>query len=54
MTHDEIAKTIGASRESVSRILGDFRFRGLIRINRGTVVVLQPKELRELALEPQS
>ena len=54
MTHDEIAKTIGASRESVSRILGDFRLRGLIRINRGTVVVLQPKELRELALESQS
>jgi len=51
MTHDEIAKRIGASRESVSRILGDFRLRGLIRVNRGTVVVLQPTELRELAVE---
>jgi len=54
MTHDEIAKTIGASRESVSRILGDLRVRGLIRVDRGIVVVLQPKGLRELTIESQS
>jgi CRP/FNR family cyclic AMP-dependent transcriptional regulator len=54
MTHDEIAKTIGSSRESVSRILGDFKVRGLIRVNRGIVIVLQPKGLREVALESQS
>ena len=52
MTHDDIARTIGASRESVSRVLGDFRLRGLIRVTRGTVVVLQPNKLRELAVEP--
>jgi CRP/FNR family cyclic AMP-dependent transcriptional regulator len=54
MTHDEIAKTIGASRESVSRVLGDFRLHRLIRVNRGTLVVLQPNKLRELAVEHQS
>jgi CRP/FNR family transcriptional regulator len=32
MTHEEIARNIGASRESVSRILSDWKHRRLIRV----------------------
>ncbi len=46
MTHEEIAKSIGASRESVSRILGEFRSRQLIRVRGGAVVILQANVLR--------
>jgi len=46
MTHEEIARSIGASRESVSRILGDFRNRRLIRFNGGALVILHAEELR--------
>ena len=46
MTHEEIAHSIGASRESVSRILGDFKNRRLIRIRGGALIILQASELR--------
>ncbi len=46
MTHEEIAHSIGASRESVSRILGDFRNRRLIRIRGGALIILQTSQLR--------
>jgi CRP/FNR family cyclic AMP-dependent transcriptional regulator len=46
MTHEEMAKSIGASRESVSRILGDFRNRRLIRTNGGALIILHANELR--------
>lgn len=48
MTHEEIARSIGASRESVSRILGDFRNRRLIRTNGGALIILHANELREV------
>ena len=34
MTHEEIARNIGASRESVSRILSDWKQRGVILVER--------------------
>ena len=46
MTHEEIAKSIGASRESVTRILGNFKSRQLIRIRGGALIILQANELR--------
>jgi CRP/FNR family transcriptional regulator len=46
MTHDEIAHSIGASRESVTRILSDFRHRRLIRLSGGALIILQANELR--------
>ncbi len=49
LTHEEIGESIGASRETVSRILGDFRRKQLIRIRGGTIVILQPQELRVLS-----
>lgn len=50
LTQEEIGETIGASRETVSRLLGDFRRRHLIRIVRGAIVLRQPEKLRALAL----
>jgi len=39
MTHEEIAQSIGASRESVSRILSDWKHRGVIRVHGGTLTI---------------
>jgi len=46
MTHEEIAQSIGASRESVSRILSDWKHRGVIRSTSGIITILRPLELR--------
>ena len=48
MTHEEIARYIGSSRESVSRILSDFKNRELIRIAGGALIILQCNELLTL------
>ncbi len=48
MTHEEIGESIGASRETVSRILGDFKRKQLIQMRGGTIVILQPQQLRSL------
>lgn len=48
MTQEEIGEVIGATRETVSRLLADFKRRRLIRIKGGSVVLLQPDELRTL------
>jgi CRP/FNR family cyclic AMP-dependent transcriptional regulator len=48
MTHEEIAKNIGASRESVSRILKELRNRGVIKVNGGAIIILHPIELTNL------
>ncbi len=45
MTHEEIGKIIGASRETVSRLLSDFRRRKLLRV-KGSSAVLVPEELK--------
>ena len=47
MTHEEIARNIGASRESVSRILSDWKQRGAIIVGGGNITIPQPKEFRE-------
>ena len=46
MTHEDIARNIGASRESVSRILSDWKQRGIIRVAGGTLTIPNPKEFR--------
>jgi len=46
MTHEEIAQSIGTSRESVSRILSDWKHRGVIRVNGGTLTITNPLELQ--------
>jgi len=46
MTHEEIAQSIGASRESVTRILSDWKHRGVIRVSGGTLTITKPLELQ--------
>jgi len=45
MTHEEIGRIIGASRETVSRLLSDFKRRKLIRIKAGSIFFV-PDQLR--------
>ncbi len=54
MTHEEIGESIGAARETVSRVLGDFKRRQLIRVRGGTIVILQPQQLRGLTSDKDS
>jgi len=46
ITHQEIAAELGSSREVISRLLEDFAGRGLIRLARGTVEVLNRDALK--------
>lgn len=45
MTHERIGESIGASRETVSRLLADFKRHGLIRVKGGAIVILREEEL---------
>jgi len=47
MTHEEIARNIGSSRESVSRIMSEWKQRGVVRVSGGTLTISNPKEFRE-------
>lgn len=49
MTHEEIAQSIGVSRETVSRALAEMRQANLIRFSRGHILLLDPEKLRTLA-----
>jgi CRP/FNR family transcriptional regulator len=44
-THHEIALELGTSREVVSCILIDFQSTGLVQLTRGSIVILNVKEL---------
>ena len=50
VTHQEIAAELGSSREVISRILEDFSREELIEAGRGTLEVLDLKELEARAL----
>jgi CRP/FNR family transcriptional regulator len=51
LTQEEIGETIGASRETVSRLLNSFRRRRWIRLRPGSIVLLKPEKLRQLTQE---
>ncbi len=40
VTHQELANLIGCNRETVSAVLGQFRRRGLVRIERQAIIIL--------------
>lgn len=48
MTHDQIAKYVGSSREVVSRMLKTFEARKYIQLNRGSVRITDKARLRTL------
>jgi CRP/FNR family cyclic AMP-dependent transcriptional regulator len=50
MTHEEMAQRIGASRETVTRLLGDLRKKHLIRQDGPTLVIRDRTALQALAV----
>jgi CRP/FNR family transcriptional regulator len=48
ITHQEIAAELGSSREVISRLLEDFSERGLIRLGRGEIEVLDLRGLESI------
>jgi CRP/FNR family transcriptional regulator, cyclic AMP receptor protein len=49
MTHEEMAQMIGASRETVTRLIGDLKKRDLIRLEGSTLVIRNRVALEALA-----
>jgi CRP/FNR family transcriptional regulator len=49
VTHQELAAELGATREAISRILGDFERRGAVALTRGHVALMDPALLRGIA-----
>ena len=50
-THQDLAVELGTAREVVSRLLKDFESRGLVRLGRGEVDLLDTARLRALGAE---
>jgi len=49
LTHQQLATELGTAREVVSRLLKDFERRGLARLRRGVVLLVNPDALHDLA-----
>jgi CRP/FNR family cyclic AMP-dependent transcriptional regulator len=49
LTHDQLAALVGTSRETTTKILGEYAGRGLIRLARGRITVPDPAALRRAA-----
>jgi CRP/FNR family transcriptional regulator, cyclic AMP receptor protein len=45
LTHEQIAALVGTSRETATKALGEFADRGLIRLGRGRITVVDPQRL---------
>lgn len=53
-THQQLAQDLGSVREIVSRLLKGFEHRGLVKLRRETIEILDPAGLRQLAeMSPQ-
>lgn len=48
LTHEELAQLIGSSRETVTRILGDFKRRGVVELHGATLVIRDHSALEHL------
>lgn len=48
LTHEELAQLIGSSRETVTRILGDFRKRGVVELHGATLTIRNQAALENL------
>jgi CRP/FNR family transcriptional regulator, cyclic AMP receptor protein len=53
-THQELADAIGTYRETVTRTLGDLQSRGAIQLDRGTVRIVDQRQLKELLTLPNA
>lgn len=45
LTHEQLAALVGTSRETATKILGEFADRGLVRLGRGRITVVDPGRL---------
>jgi len=52
LTHAELADFIGATRESVNRMLNDFKEQGVLDFRYGKIIILQLKALQQLCQCP--
>ena len=48
-THSQLANELGSVREVVSRILKDFEGKGLIKLERGQIQILDPESLQHMS-----
>ena len=48
LTHEEIAQMIGTTRETITRLLSDFKRRKILDVKGSTVIVLAPDELARM------
>ncbi len=46
ITHEQLGAVVGLNRETVTRTLNDFQRRGLVRLSRGRIVLLDLRALR--------
>jgi len=49
ITHEKIANHMGTAREVVTRMLRYFQSEGMVKLNRGTVDIVNEKQLRKLS-----
>lgn len=49
LTQSDLASIVGATRESANKALGNFRRQGLILLQQGSITILDPEALRDLA-----
>ncbi len=49
LSHQDLATELGASRESVSRLLKQFEVQGWLRLGRGEIELIDPAQLRQVA-----
>jgi CRP/FNR family cyclic AMP-dependent transcriptional regulator len=49
LTHEQIAALVGTSRETTTKILGEFAEQGLIRLGRGRITLLDADGVRDQA-----
>lgn len=49
LTQSELASMIGATRESINKALGNFKRQGLIRMEQGHIIIVDPDLLREIS-----
>ncbi|MGE5338562.1 MAG: Crp/Fnr family transcriptional regulator [Gemmatimonadota bacterium] len=48
-SHEQLAQALAVSRESISRMLKQFEEQGWVKLRRGAIEILQPRELRNVA-----
>ncbi len=49
-THEELARGVGAYRETITKILNEWRGQGWVELHRGRIVLLDMESLRHLAV----